>query len=138
MNINRNKNAMKKFEIMINTMDISLANELINPNAKFTTPISSAPLIGGEGYLSVVRFMRSGFSDVKWEIEEMVAENNIVAINWICTGTHDGKFFGIKPTGKTFRARIMNFYYFDDDGKIVNDIAAEGMFSILKAIGACS
>lgn len=137
MYIERNKSIMKKFETMINTMDINLANELISPDAKFTTPISPDPLVGGEGYLSVVKFMRSGFSNVKWEIEDMVTENNIVAINWTCMGTHDGEFLGIKPTGKTFNTRIMNFYYFDDNGKIINDIAAEGMIAIFKAIGAC-
>lgn len=137
MNIEQNKNVMKNFETMINTMDINLANQLISPEARFTTPISSEPLVGAEGYLSVVQFMRSGFSNVQWKIEEMVAENNIVAINWTFTGTHDGEFLGIKPTGKNFRARIMNFYYFDNNGKIINDIAAEGMIAILKAIGAC-
>ena len=30
----------------------------------------------------------------------------------------------------------MNFYYFDEDGKIINDIAAEGMIGILRGIGA--
>ena len=61
MSIEQNKNIMKKFETMINTMDFDLANELISSEAKFTTPISPTPLVGGEGYLSVVKFMRSGF-----------------------------------------------------------------------------
>ncbi len=74
MSIEQNKNIMKKFETMINTMDFDLANELISSEAKFTTPISPTPLVGGEGYLSVVKFMRSGFSNVQWKIEEMVAE----------------------------------------------------------------
>ena len=137
MNIEQNKNLMKKFELMINTADINLANELISSEAKFITPISSTPLIGGEGYLSVVHFMRSGFSDVQWKLEDMVAESNVVAVNWTCTGTHDGEFLGIQATGKTFSARIMNFYYFNEEGKIINDIAAEGMIAILRAIGAC-
>ena len=81
MSIEQNKNIMKKFETMINTMDFDLANELISSEAKFTTPISPTPLVGGEGYLSVVKFMRSGFSNVQWKIEEMVAEKNIVAVN---------------------------------------------------------
>ena len=80
--------------------------------------------------------MRSGFSDVQWKLEEMIAENNKVAVRWTCTGTHDGEFLGIKPTGKKFSASIMNFYYFNDEGKIINDIAAEGMISILRGIGA--
>ena len=136
MNTEQNKNAMKKFETMINTADLNLANELISANAQFITPVSPTPLIGGEGYLSVVHFLRSGFSNVQWKAEEMVADKNIVAVSWMCTGTHDGEFLGIKPTHKTFSARFMNFYYFNEDGKIINDVAAEGMIAILKAIGA--
>ena len=137
MNIEDNKNTMKKFETMINTADLKLANELISPTAQFITPVSPTPLLGGEGYLSVVHFLRSGFPDVQWNAETMVAENDIVAVSWICSGTHNGEFLGIKPTHKTFSARFMNFYYFDEEGKIVNDVAAEGLIAIMKAIGAC-
>ena len=137
MNTEKNKLTMKKFETMINTADLKLANELISATAQFVTPVSPTPLIGGEGYLSVVHFLRTGFSNVQWKADTLVAENNIVAVNWICTGTHDGEFLGIKPTHKSFSARFMNFYYFDEDGKIINDVAAEGMIAILKAIGAC-
>ncbi len=131
-----NKELMKKFEKMINTADENLAEELIDSKASFYTPASNEPLYGGKGYLSVVYWMRSGFSDVQWKLEEMIAENNKVAVRWTCTGTHDGEFLGIKPTGKKFSASIMNFYYFNDEGKIINDIAAEGMIGILRGIGA--
>ena len=56
---------MKKFETMINTADENLARELISDDAVFYTPASPNPLCGGEGYLSVVYWMRKGYSDVK-------------------------------------------------------------------------
>lgn len=136
MNIARNKEAMKKFEQMINTADEKLANELIAPDASFFTPASPEPLYGGKGYLSVVHWMRKGFSDVQWKLEEMAAEDNRVAVRWTCSGTHDGEFLGMKPTGKKFSTCVMNFYYFNNEGKIINDIAAEGMIGILRGIGA--
>lgn len=138
MSIERNKELMKKFEKMINTANEALAAELIDDKASFFTPASNEPLYGGEGYLSVVHWMRSGFSDVQWKLEEMIAEENKVAVRWTCSGTHDGEFLGLKPTGKKFSACIMNFYYFNEKGKITNDIAAEGMIAILRGIGALS
>lgn len=131
----RNKLSMKYFEKMINTCDDVLAAELVDEKAPFYTPASSKPVYGGQGYLSIVRFMRQGFSDVQWKLEEMVAEGNVVAVRWTCTGTHNGTFMGHKPTGKHFSASVMNFYYFNEEGKIVNDIAAEGMIAILRQIG---
>ena len=78
MSTERNKELMKKFETMINTADELLAEELVDANASFYTPASPEPLYGGKGYLSVVYWMRSGFSDVQWKLEEMIAENDKV------------------------------------------------------------
>lgn len=132
--VERNKAAMKKFERMINTDDETLSEELVAPDAPFYTPASDKPLYGGKGYLSVVKWMRKGFSDVQWKLEKMVAEGNVVAVLWILTGTHDGEFMGIPPTGKKISCTVMNFYTFNDEGKIVADVAAEGMIGILRGI----
>ena len=134
--VERNKKLIKKFGKMINTADEKLAEELVDSNAPFYTPASSEPLYGGKGYLSVVHWMRKGFSDVQWEIKDMIAEDDKVAVQWILTGTHDGEFMGVAPTNKKISVCVMNFYYFNNEGKVTNDIAAEGMIGILKGIGA--
>lgn len=131
----RNKELMKKFETMINTADTELAEELVASDAPFYTPASPEPLYGGKGYLSVVHWMRSGFSDVQWKLEEMIADEDKVAVRWTLTGTNDGEFLGVKATGKKIKTSVMNFYYFNKDGKITNDIAAEGMIGILRPLG---
>ncbi|MBP5622643.1 MAG: ester cyclase [Thermoguttaceae bacterium] len=131
----RNIELMKKFETMINTADELLAEELIWNQAPFATPASPEPLYGGKGYLSVVHWMRKGFSDVQWKIVDLVADANKVAVQWTLTGTHDGEFLGVKPTGKKIKVTVMNFYYFNEEGKIVNDVAAEGMIGILRPLG---
>lgn len=133
----RNIKLMKQFETMINTADESLAAKLIDNNAPFYTPASSKPLYGGSGYLSVVHWMRQGFSDVQWHIADLVADNDKVAVKWNLTGTHDGEFLGVKPTGKKISVCVMNFYYFNKDGKVTNDVAAEGMIGILRPLGLC-
>ncbi|MBP3811483.1 MAG: ester cyclase [Acidaminococcaceae bacterium] len=134
--IEKNKERMKRFEVMINTNDITLAQELVSDEASFYTPASPVPLYGGKGYLSVVDWMRTGFSDVQWKLEEMVVSEDKAAVRWTLTGTHDGEFLGIHPTGNKISVCVMNFYYFDENGKIVNDVAAEGMIGILRGIGA--
>jgi steroid delta-isomerase-like uncharacterized protein len=133
--IERNKNLMKKFETMINSANVELAEELVASDASFYTPASTEPLYGGKGYLSVVHWMRAGFSDVQWKLEEMIANEDKVAVRWTLTGTHDGEFLGLKATGKRIQTSVMNFYYFNKDGKITNDIAAEGMIGILRPLG---
>ena len=133
--IERNRQIMKKFMACINTNDKALAEELIAAEAEFTTPVSEKPLYGGAGYLSVVDLMRKSFSDIRWDLVDMAVEDDKVAVSWICSGTHDGNFMGLAPTGKRVSFSVMNFYYFNDDGKIINDVAAQGMFGLLTALG---
>ena len=129
------KNKMKMFETMINTANDALAEELIAADASFFTPASTEPLYGGKGYLSVVHWMRQGFSDVQWTIKDIVEEENKVAVLWNLTGTHDGDFMGQKATGNKLNTTVMNIYYFNDAGKIVSDVAAEGIIGVFKALG---
>lgn len=37
---------------------------------------------------------------------------------------------------RAFATTVMNFYSFDEEGKIVNDVAAVGIAGILQGIGA--
>ncbi len=136
--VERNKAAMRRFETCINANDLELGRQLISEKAAFATPVSPEPLYGAEGYLSVVSVMRESFPDVQWKLEEMVADERTVAVRWTCSGTFTGPrpFAGVEPNGRTFSTSVMNFYKFDEDGLIVDDIAATGMLGILQGIGA--
>ena len=118
------------------TYSMSITGYPFSSNASFYTPASSEPLYGGKGYLSVVHWMRKGFSDVQWHMKDLIADTDKVAVKWDLTATHDGEFLGTPATGKKISVCVMNFYYFNESGKIINDVAAEGMIGILRGIGA--
>jgi steroid delta-isomerase-like uncharacterized protein len=136
--IERNRDAMRLFETCINTNDLALGLQLIAEDAEFLTPVSPTPLKGAEGYLSVVEMMRKSFPDVQWKLENMVADAATVAVQWRCSGTFNGTepFAGLAPNGRSFCATVMNFYSFNENGKIVDDVAADGIAGILRGIGA--
>lgn len=136
--IERNRETMRKFEKCINTNDLALGEELISASAAFTTPVSPTLLYGAKGYLSVVELMRRSFPDVQWKLVNMVADDNTVAVQWLCSGTFIGSvpFAGLQPNGRQFSTTVMNFYTFDADGKIIGDVAATGIAGILQGIGA--
>lgn len=136
--IERNRAAMLRFEECINTNNLALGEELISASAAFMAPFSSVPLYGAKGYLSVVDFMRKSFPDVHWTIVNMVADEKTVAVQWRCTGTFSGKvsFAGLQPNNRKFSTIVMNFYTFDAEGKIIDDVSAVGIAGILQGIGA--
>lgn len=131
----RNKHKIERFRECINTNNKALAEELIDSKAEFDSLTSPEKLYGGEGYLSVMEFMRKSFSDIHWEIADMAAEDDKAAVSWVCSGTHDGEFMGNAPTGKEFSFTCMNFYYFNDEGKIIKDVAAQGLAGLFGALG---
>ena len=133
----RNRETMRLFERCINTDDLELGKKLISAAAAFKTPVSPEPLYGAEGYLSVVKMMRKSFPDVQWKLVDMVADERTVAVQWTCSGTFTGAqpFAGLQPNGRAFSTTVMNFYKFDDDGLIIDDIAGVGIAGILSGIG---
>ena len=133
--IERNKQNIERFKNCINTNDKQLAEELIDSKAEFASLVSPEKLYGGAGYLSVVDLMRQSFSDIHWEIVDMAAEEDKVAVSWVCTGTHDGDFMKFPASGKKFSFSCMNFYYFNEDGKIIKDVAAQGMMGLFQSLG---
>ncbi len=135
--IERNRAVMRRFEKCINTNDLALGEELISAAAAFTAPFSPVPLYGAKGYLSVVNFMRRSFPDVHWTLENMVADKKTIAVQWRCTGTFSGtaSFAGLQPNNRKFSTTVMNFYTFDEEGKIIDDVTAVGIAGILQGIG---
>jgi len=55
---------------------------------------------GLDGHLAIVRLFRQAFPDQWWQIDDMVAERDRVAVRTTMIGTHMGDFFGIAATGR--------------------------------------
>jgi steroid delta-isomerase-like uncharacterized protein len=130
-----NKFAMLRFVEFINTASEALADELISTNAIFHVPGSPEPMRGPAGYLAIIGMMRSGFPDIQWTLDEMVAESEKVAARFTMRGTHQGTFFGVPPTGKKIAVQAMNIYRLSN-GKFVEEHGLPDMLGLLQQIGA--
>jgi steroid delta-isomerase-like uncharacterized protein len=130
-----NRRTMQRFVQFINTADKQLATELVSAEAVFHVPGRPEPVSGPPGYLEIIQMMRSGFPDIQWTLEEMIAENDKVAARFTMRGTHQGSFFGVPPTGKKITVQALNIYRFAD-GQIVEERGQPDLLELLKQIGA--
>jgi steroid delta-isomerase-like uncharacterized protein len=130
-----NKVVMRRFVEFINTGSEKLAEELISPDAVFHVPGRPEPMRGPAGYLAIIGMMRSGFPDIRWTLEEMIAEDDKVAARFTMRGTHQGSFFGVPPTGKTIAVQAMNFYRLSG-GQFVEERGQPDLLGLLMQIGA--
>jgi steroid delta-isomerase-like uncharacterized protein len=135
MTAETNKIVMHRFLEFINTASESLGQELISPNAIFHVPGSPEPMRGPAGYLAIIGMMRTGFPDIQWTLEEMVAEGDKVAARFTMRGTHRGTFFGVPPTGRIIAVQAMNMYRLSD-GQFVEEHGQPDMLGVLQQIGA--
>ena len=135
MTAESNKLLMSRFLEFINTANEALADELIGADAIFHVPGRADPLTGPHGYIEIIGMMRSGFPDIQWTLEEMVAENDTVAARFIMRGTHQATFFGVPASGKKIQVQAVNFYRFSN-GKIVEERGQPDLMALLQQIGA--
>jgi steroid delta-isomerase-like uncharacterized protein len=130
-----NKVVMRRFVEFINTCSEKLAEQIISPDAVFHVPGSPEPMRGPAGYLAVIGMMRSGFPDIQWTLEEMIAEEDKVAARFTMRGTHKGIFFGVPPTGKAIAVQAMNFYRLSE-GQFIEERGQPDLLGLLIQIGA--
>jgi steroid delta-isomerase-like uncharacterized protein len=79
---------------------IDLLDELLSPDYVNHSPATPDLPTGPEGVKAVVSMFRSGMPDLTVVIEDMIAENDKVAVRYTFEGTHEGELFGVSPTGQ--------------------------------------
>ena len=90
---------------------------------------------GREGFKQFFEALTSAFPDAHLEPEQIVSDDDNVAIAYTLTGTHEGDFQGIAPTGRKIEIRGVQIGRFED-GKIVERWGSSDELGILKQLGA--
>jgi predicted ester cyclase len=82
-----------------NKGDFRLADRMFTPDATLHYRGQAHPLTADLG-LRTVSNWRTAFPDFHFRLEDMIVQGNKVAMRIPFTGTHQGKFMGLDPTGK--------------------------------------
>lgn len=59
-------------------------------------------VVGTEAYKRFYRDLHSAAPDMKFTIEDQIAEGEKVTTRWTATGTHLGEYAGLPPSGRRF------------------------------------
>jgi steroid delta-isomerase-like uncharacterized protein len=90
---------------------------------------------GSEGFIHFFTGFRAAFPDLNISVEQLVADEDNVAIAYTVTGTHQGDFLGIPATGRQIKARGLQIARFEN-GRIVERWGSSDQLGILQQIGA--
>jgi steroid delta-isomerase-like uncharacterized protein len=80
---------------------------------------------------------RSAFPDLVTNIDEIIVEDDRVALRWHSLGRHDGSFLGVPPTHRTVEVHGSTFARFEDDA-IVEEFVTWDPRAMLSALGIIS
>jgi len=106
MTLHANKAIVQRFIAEVwNANNLAAADALVHPDYALEG-ISRGP----DAVRSNVAAYRAAFPDLAWNIEQMVAEGDWVAVRLTLRGTHLGPLGGIPPTGKHVAMKEMAFW----------------------------
>ena len=77
---------------------------------------------------------RRAFPDIRYTIEEVVAEGEKVVVHWTITGTNQGDLRGNPPTGKPVKVPGITIFRFAN-GHIVEGKAVWDALAFLQQLG---
>jgi len=97
-------------------------------------PLAADQGPGPEGIKPIIRGLGEAFPDVQIVIHDMIQEPGKIGVRAEISGTHQGEFFGIAPTGKKVSFRLHEFHTLSD-GLVTTTWHMEDWFGLFLQLG---
>lgn len=130
----QNVEVVRNFIEAWNNGDFQTMNELLDPQMKLYVPsISESPMTGDQ-YDAWIKTLYQSFTDIRYDIRDIFASGNSVAVWWVFTAIHSADFQGIPATGNSITASAIEIYTVQD-GKIVSERAETDALGMYQQLG---
>ena len=117
--------------------DLELLDELIHPDFVDHEPAHPDRPTGPEGVRQTVRELHGAFGDLRFDVEDEIAEGDKVVQLVTMSGRHTGSLMGQGPTGREFAVRHVYIWRIEG-GQIAehwgsrDDLGLLGQLGLLK------
>lgn len=113
--LERNKRLVLQMNDAVwNQGDFDRMDEFFSPDFVRHFLPNGSELRGIDSLREQVRKHRESFPDWKEEIQQIVAEGDLVVIHFVSTGTNEGSWLGSPPTGRTIRIHEVSILRIED------------------------
>ena len=131
----RNKElARRALEEIYAKGNLELANELVHPDFVDHEPAHPDQPTGPESVRQTARRLRSAFGELRFEIEDEIAEADKVVQLVTMRGSHTGPLMDREPTGRAFAVRHVYIWRIAD-GRIVDHWGSRDDLGLLAQLG---
>ena len=87
------------------------------------------------GQIQRLKGFREAFPDIGIQVENVIAEDDSIALRSTLRGTHLGQFLGIPPTGRKVTVNIIDVIRIED-GLFAEHWGGPDLFDLLRQLGA--
>ena len=99
---------------------LEIVDEVLDPDFVCYDPNSEAGEVrGADTIKQEIEWFRNAIPDLTYTVEDQVAEGDKVVSRYTATGTHQGEFFGVAPTGNRIEMSGIQIDSIDENGKMV-------------------
>ena len=131
-----NKTVVRRlYEEVWNKRKFQLIKELISPSHALYGPNFSGSAIGPEAYKHQVLLFIVGFPDLRFSVEEMIAEKDKIVSRWTISGTRKGEYMGIPATNKQISVDGITIHQLSN-AKIMDSYVSWDMWGMMRQLGA--
>jgi steroid delta-isomerase-like uncharacterized protein len=123
----------RTYEELFNKGNLAVADELVAPDFLNFDALPGRDR-GPESMRSMVMMLRAAFPDLHFTVEELVAEGDTVMGRVTLSGTHQGSFQGMPPTGRSFQQEQMHPVRFRE-GKAIEHRAVRDDLGMMRQLG---
>lgn len=136
MAADENVDLARRYAAVLESGSVAGADGLFSDDFQFHPPGSPSPLTV-DGWKHFTSLFQAAFPDLRYVIEETVAEGDEVGELLRFEGTHRGEFQGIQPTGKRVSFSGMSIMRMED-GRIAELWGQFDAMTMLQQLGALS
>jgi predicted ester cyclase len=115
--------------------NVSVAHEVFDGDYVRHDLLPSHALPGPAGQAKLAEDFRRAFPDLRFEVDLVLGEDDLVAARWTATGTHTGPWGSLEPTGKRATFSGVNIFRFAD-GKVVEIWIHRDDLGLMTQVGA--
>jgi len=122
----------RMFQDVWNAGKVEYMQELLAEDYQGTIPLVGQ--VDLASFRATVGAFRRAFPDLRFEVRDLIAEGDKVAIRWTATGTSKGEFMGMPASNR--RTTVNGFTLSEfKGGKIANDHTEYDEVSFLHSLG---
>ena len=133
-----NKATFGRIQDAVNTGDVEViakvTDELVAPDVLIHMPLPVEAPRAHEAFRQLWAMLLRGLPDLHLTIEDLIAEGDKVVMRASVTGTHQGEYMGVQPTGRSIKYNEIFIWRFVG-GRIAEMWGVVDIFSQLKQLG---